>query len=268
MLNFEGKVAVITGAASGIGAATAAKLAAAGAKLCLADVNPVTLTQTAAELALPATDIITVTSDVSLQADVERMISAAAQHFGRIDILINNAGMGSFGHVDQVAPEAWRQVMAVNLDAVYFGVRAALPYLRASRGCIVNTASISGVRGDYGFAAYNAAKAGVINLTRTLALDHGVDGIRVNAVCPGLVATPISATLLAQPAVMEVYGEVTPLGRPARPDEIADAIMFLASGMASYITGESLVVDGGLTAATGQPNFNRLLAHLLDARPG
>lgn len=263
MLNFEGKVAVITGAASGIGAATATRLAAAGAKLCLADVNGIALTEGSAALGLPATDIITVTTDVGDRSHVEAMITAAAQHFGRIDILINNAGMGSFGQVDQVAPETWRHVMAVNLDSVYFAVRAALPHLKATRGCIVNTASISGLRGDYGFAAYNAAKAGVINLTRTLALDHGPDGVRVNAVCPGLVATPISAPLRDNATVMAVYEQITPLGRAAEPEEIADAIMFLASTMATYITGEALVVDGGLTAATGQPNFNRLLGHLL-----
>lgn len=268
MFNFQDKVAIITGAASGIGAATATRLAAAGARLCVADVNATALAAHAAGLARPAADLITVTADVSNQTDVEAIIDAAVRHFGRIDILVNNAGMGSFGHVDQVAPEAWRQVMAVNLDSVYFAVRAAIPHLAAVRGCIVNTASISGLRGDYGFSAYNAAKAGVINLTRTLALDHGPQGVRVNAVCPGLVATPLSAPLCDDAAVMEAYGQLTPLGRAARPEEIADAILYLASDAATYITGEALVVDGGLTAATGQPNFNRLLGHLLEQPTG
>ncbi|MFC0284167.1 SDR family NAD(P)-dependent oxidoreductase [Camelimonas abortus] len=266
MLDFRGKVAVITGAASGIGAAAAAKFAALGARLCLADVNGAALAERAARLEQAEGDVITRVCDVARRGSVEAMIDAAASHFGRIDILVNNAGKGSFGRVTQLAPETWREVVAVNLDAVYYAARAAMPHLAASRGCIVNTASISGLRGDYGFSAYNAAKAGVINLTRTLALDHGPEGVRVNCVCPGLVATPISAPLRADPAVMAAYSGVTPLGRAAEPEEIADAIVFLASSMASYVTGAALVVDGGLTAATGQPNFNRLLGHLLEQR--
>lgn len=264
MLNFEGKVAVITGAASGIGAATASRFAAAGARLCLIDLDAAALAAHATALALPADDLVTASCDVIDRDALAAAIDNAAGRFGRIDILVNNAGKGSFGRADQVTPDAWREVFAINMDAVFYAVRAALPHLVASRGCIVNTASISGLRGDHGFGAYNAAKAAVINYTRTLALDHGPQGVRANCVCPGLVATSLAAALWGNPEVMSVYEQVTPLGRPAQPDEIADAIVFLASSMATYITGAALVVDGGLTAATGQPNFTRLLGHLLE----
>lgn len=260
--SFKGKVAVITGAASGIGAATAAKLAAAGAKLCLADINGDALAAQHASFAGDGVEVVTLVADVSVQADMDRMIATAVDRFGRLDILVNNAGMGSFGPIDVLPVESWRQVMAVNLDAVYYAAHAALPHLIASKGCMVNTASISGLRGDHGFAAYNAAKAGVINLTRSMALDHGPQGVRVNAVCPGLVATPLAAALHENETIMHEYRRVTPLGRPAQPEEIADAIVFLASDAATYITGTALVVDGGLTASAGQPDFNVLLADL------
>jgi meso-butanediol dehydrogenase/(S,S)-butanediol dehydrogenase/diacetyl reductase len=202
--------------------------------------------------------------DVANLTEVESFIQAGIDRFGRLDVLINNAGMGSFGTVDQLPPETWRQVLGVNLDSVFFGARCAVPHLAKTGGCIINTASISGLGGDYGFAAYNAAKAGVINLTRTLAMDHAHQGIRVNAVCPGLVLTPIAAALHQTPQIMDAYRQMIPMGRACEPDEIARPILFLASSAASYITGEALVIDGGVRASAGQPNFKTLLAPLLE----
>ena len=258
MFDFSGKVVVITGAASGIGAATAARFAKAGARLVLADLNLDGLTAMAGGLSVSTDDLALLACDVASQADVEAVIATAVQQFGRLDVLVNDAGMGAFGSVPDTDPEVWRRVIAVNLDSVFYGARAAIPHLIETAGCIVNTASISGLAGDYGFAPYNAAKAGVINLTRTLAMDHGKDGVRVNAVGPGLVRTPLASALHEHPVIMGEYRERVPLGRAAEPDEIARPILFLASSAASYITGEILTIDGGLRAATGQPNFTKL----------
>ena len=180
--------------------------------------------------------------------------------FGGLDILVSNAGIGSFGEAPDMDPEMWHRVIAIDLDGVFFGARAAIPAMRArGGGVIVNTASISGLGGDYGFAAYNAAKAAVINLTRTLAIDHGKDNIRVNALAPGLVSTPITSGLAAIPGLAEAWNALIPLGRPAQPEEMAEVIAFLASDAASYITGTTIVADGRMTARTGQPNFTRVM---------
>lgn len=258
MFDFSGKVVVITGSASGIGAATARRFAKAGARLVLADLNLDGLQAMADGLTIRPDDLALVACDVASQADVEAVIATAVQRFERLDVLVNNAGMGAFGSVPDTDPDVWRRVIAVNLDSVFYGARAAIPHLIETSGCIVNTASISGLAGDYGFAPYNAAKAGVINLTRTLALDHGKDGVRVNAVCPGLVRTPLASALHEHPVIMGEYRDRVPLGRAAEPDEIAQPILFLASNAASYITGEILTIDGGLRAGTGQPNFTKL----------
>lgn len=259
MGRFDGKAVIITGAASGIGAATAARFAAEGASLALADLDGRALEQGAGGLGLDEAQLLTREIDVAEAAAVEALVAAAVERFGGIDVLVSNAGMGSFGYVTELTPEQWHRVLAVDLDSVFYAARAAMPHLVERRGCIVNTASISGIRGDYGFAAYNAAKAGVINLTRTLALDHGKDGVRVNALCPGLIATPLSAPLTGHDATREEYRRRVPLGRAGTPEDMAGAIVFLASDDAAYVTGTCLVADGGLTAATGQPDFNRLL---------
>jgi meso-butanediol dehydrogenase/(S,S)-butanediol dehydrogenase/diacetyl reductase len=177
---------------------------------------------------------------------------------GRLDVLVNNAGIGCFGETPDLDPEQWHRVIAVDLHSVFYGCRAAIPHLRrAGGGAIVNTASISGLAGDYGFAAYNAAKGAVANYTRTLAIDHGKDGIRTNAVCPGPIDTPLAAALTSNDVVMAEYARVVPLGRIGRADEVAAA---------SYVNGACLEVDGGLTAHTGQPNIVALVKQLMGGR--
>ena len=258
MDRFNGKVALITAAGSGIGAAAAARLLAEGASVCLVDLNAEALA--AQQAALGRSDrVLTQIADVTEAAPVNAAVAACVARFGGLDVLVNNAGGGRFGRIEEITPEDWRQVHALCLDSVFHGCRAALPHLRERRGAIVNTASISGLYGDYGFAAYNAAKGAVVNLTRNLAIDHARDGVRVNAVCPGLTATPLTVKFTGRQDIMAEYDRRIPLRRPGRPEEMAAAIAFLASTDASYITGHCLVVDGGLTAATGQPNFLDLL---------
>jgi meso-butanediol dehydrogenase/(S,S)-butanediol dehydrogenase/diacetyl reductase len=183
---FTGKVALVTGAASGIGAATARRLRSEGARVALADLNEPAGTALAKELAGDDDGASFHSVDVAELASVERLVAEVVGRFGRLDVLVNNAGIGSFGETPDVDPEQWHRVIAVDLHSVFYGCRTAIPELsRAGGGAIVNTASISGLGGDYGFAAYNAAKGAVVNYTRTLALDHAKDGIRTNAVCPG-----------------------------------------------------------------------------------
>ena len=258
MGRFEGKVAVITGGASGIGAAAARRFHAEGASVLLADLNAEAGEALAASLGEGRAVFRRV--DVSDFGEVEAMVAAAAQAFGGLDILFNNAGIGSFANVVDLTLEDWRRVIDIDLSAVFYGCKAAIPHLRArGGGAIINTASISGLAGDFSFAAYNAAKAGVINLTRSMAIDHARENIRVNAVCPGPVDTPIIAGINEMQGVREAWDAKVPMGRFARPEEIAAVVAFLASDDASYMTGAILAVDGGVTAHTGQPDLPRML---------
>jgi meso-butanediol dehydrogenase/(S,S)-butanediol dehydrogenase/diacetyl reductase len=257
---FAGKIAVITGAASGIGAATARRFAREGAALVLADINKSAGSNLVDELSRAGAAAQFVPTDVSKMAEVEALMDAAFARYGALHILFNNAGIGAYGKTGILDVNSWHQVISVDLDGVFYGCRAAIPRMKAAGGgVIVNTASISGLFADYGLSAYNAAKAGVINLTRAAAIDHARDGIRVNAVCPGPVETPALRPVLMMPTAIDEYAKLVPMGRIAKPEEIAAVVAFLASDDASYVTGTTIIVDGGVTAATGQPNFSRLL---------
>ena len=253
---FENKVAVITGAASGIGLATARRLVDEGAKVVMADLQGDVVEERAAELgdaahphALDVTDL----------AAVEGLMADAVNTYGQLDIVFNNAGISSFGRVDEIDVEEWHRTIDVDLNAVFYGCRAAVPHLRdQGGGAIVNTASISGMFGDWGIPAYNAAKGAVMNLTRSLAADYARDNIRVNAVCPGGVETAMTDSLVNSRRAQVHYERLIPMARMGKPDEIASAVAFLASDDATYVTGHGLVVDGGVTATTGQPNFSAL----------
>ena len=258
MPRFDNKIVIITAAASGIGLATARRFALEGAILSLSDIDLATLKTQAADLNLPESRLRTFRVDVSKVAEVEALIADTVAAFGGLDVLVNNAGVGAFGYVTEIAPETWDRVIATTLSSVFYASRAALPHLIARRGNIVHTASISGLVADVGFAAYNAAKGGVVNLTRAMAIDHASDGIRVNAICPGVTEAASTAWMHGHPAIMRGFEERLPMGRMGRPDEMAGVIVFLASDDASYITGANLVIDGGLTAGTGQPAFRKL----------
>ncbi|MDE2364649.1 MAG: SDR family oxidoreductase [Hyphomicrobiales bacterium] len=253
MSRFSERVVVISGGASGIGLAVAHRFAREGARLALCDLRGDELDARARDFALPAERFLCRAVDMREAAQVEAFVSAAAESFGRIDALVNNVGGGRRGRVQDLADEDWREVMALSLDSVFVASRAAMPHLAASRGTVVNIASISGLAGDGGNLAYNAAKGAVVNMTRGMAVDAGPDGVRVNAVCPGLTATPMTERMRASQTVMSQYRDRIPLGRAGEADEIANAVAFLASDEASYVTGVCLPVDGGLTAWTGQP---------------
>ena len=253
MRRFENKVAAVTGGAAGIGAAIASQLVAEGACVIIGDIDA--RGQALAD-ALGGTRAIYLSCDVTAAGNLENLVRLAETTFGGLDLMFNNAGIGHFPTRSlDLDPETWRQVMSVDLDSVFYGCRAAVPAMRRrGGGSIVNTASISGLAGDYGFAAYSAAKGAVINYTRTLALDHVGENIRVNAFCPGLISTQLTAKI-TESAIGATWIKGIPMGRAGTPEEMAEVALFLASDAASYMTGSIVVADGGITAHTGQPNL-------------
>lgn len=257
---FVGKRVIVTGAASGIGAAAAFRLACEGARLLLVDLNADGLGEVADQCEQQGAEgrITTFAADVSDPSSVDAYLGEATAAMGGLDVLMCNAGNIASGEITETSTEKWHGAFAVNVDSVFLAVKGALPMLKASAGNVVITCSISGVRADYGNVAYCAAKGAVENLTRSLAIDHGKDGVRVNSVSPGGIQTPLLADVLR--VFYAEYERLVPIPRPGRPDEVAAGMCFLASDDASYITGHNLVIDGGLTAGTGNPNFTRLFA--------
>ena len=241
----EGKVALVTGAARGIGLATARRLAAEGAAVVLADVIEDEARRAADALAAEGRRALAVRADVSRREDVAAMVRAAEEAFGRLDILVNNAGIGDkAAPIEQQSDADWDTVMAVNLKSVYLCCQAAIPGMKARRyGRIVNVASIAGKEGNPNMVPYSTAKAGVIGLTKALAKEVGADGISVNAVSPAVIET----TLLEQltPEQVQYMVQRIPLGRVGQPEEVAALIAWLASDECTFTTGQCVDISGG-----------------------
>lgn len=250
-MRLKGKVAIITGAKSGIGLATATRFAAEGAKVVAADIADAT--READEIARHGAEALFAQVDVSDSAQVRNMIRETVSVYGGVDILVNNAGIELAKTVTDTTEEEWDRLMDINLKGVFLCSREAIPVMqRQGGGVIVNVASELGLVGGTEIAAYSASKGGVVQLTRAMAIDHAADHIRVNCVCPGPVATPLLEAIIRNSSHPEQERrsivEKTLLKRVGRPEEIANVILFLASDESSYMTGSTVLVDGGCTA--------------------
>ena len=254
-MRLENKVAIITGAAGGIGAATASKLASEGAMIIATDVQFDRAEAIAHAIRSTGGHALAVQHDVGSEADWKAVIDSAVSEFGRIDILVNNAGIADKdglveSQADTTGIEDWDRVIDINLKGVFLGVRQVIPVMKdAGGGAIVNISSIAAIVGNGGPFAYSASKGGVRSLTKHLATSYGKFKIRANSVHPGLVLTPMVQADLENPDLARMLEMMIPLGRGAQPEEVADAILFLASDEASYITGAELVIDGGAVIA-------------------
>lgn len=245
--SFAGKVALVTGASSGIGLATARAFAAEGAAVVLSDVNAEDGEAAAQELRASGSKATFIQADVSQAANVARLISETVARYGRLDCAHNNAGiLGGVAQLADVSEDEFDRLISVNLKGVWLCLKEEILQMqRQGRGgAIVNTASIAGIRGSGWIPIYSASKHGVIGLTRSAAVAYAAEGIRVNAVCPGYVDT----TMVTNTPILQARAaERTPMGRLATPEEIATAVIWLCSDASSYMTGEAMVLDGGVT---------------------
>ena len=249
MDRLKNKVALITGGGSGIGRATCLLFAREGAKVVVADYVAEGGNETVRQISAANGPAVFVQTDVSKSADVQNMIGATIRNYGRVDILFNNAGIeGPSTKLANLKEEDWDRVIAIDLTSVYLGIKYVIPeMIKQGGGVILSTASVAGLVGFQGSGAYAAAKAGVINLTRLAALEYADKNIRVNCICPGVIETPMVERVLGGRSREKVV-RTEPIGRLGRPEDIANAALFLASDESSFATGAPFIIDGGYVA--------------------
>jgi NAD(P)-dependent dehydrogenase (short-subunit alcohol dehydrogenase family) len=259
MAEFSGKVSIVAGGARGIGRAAARKLALEDASVVICSDREDQVEEAVAELRDKGLEVRGLRADVTSPADMKRLVGFAVETFGGVDILVNSAGIQRYGTVVETAEEVWDEVLGVNLKGIYLASKHAIPEMRErGGGAVVNLSSVQAFASQKGVAAYTASKGAINALTRAMALDHAEENIRVNAVCPASVDTPMlrwSADLFKGDKSIEEtvadWGKMHPLGRVARVEEVAEVIAFLASEKASFVTGGEYKVDGGMLAALG-----------------
>ena len=252
-MRLRDKVAIITGGSSGIGQATALLFAKEGAKIVIASRNPEEGSKTVDMIKKEGGKAVFIKTDVSKELEVKNLVESTVKIFGKIDILYNNAGIELAKPVTETTEAEWDSVLNINLKGVFFGCKYAIPHmLKNGKGSIINTASAAGIVGFPNLAAYCASKGGIVLLTKEMALDYARQGIRVNAICPGAIMTPMLERFFEKapdPAlVKKQMADSHPMGRLGKPEEIANTALFLASDESSFITGHALLVDGGMTA--------------------
>lgn len=258
MKRFEDKVAIVTGGASGIGAASLRRLAEEGASVVCADIDDERGAAVVAELEASGARALFQHTDVGELSQVEACVATTVRELGGLDVMMNNAFWSSGGWVHTLDPEGWERSIRVMLTAVFYGCRAAIPaLLERGGGAIVNTASIEAFGGEMMASPYSTAKAGVVNFTRNVAIEYGRSGIRANAICPGVVETPLYENFeKVAPRSREEVENLHALGRLIQPEEIASAVAFLCSDDASAVTGHAMVIDAGLTAHINLAGFS------------
>ena len=272
MYNLSGQVAVVTGGASGIGGATARRLAADGAQVLIADIDEAAAQENAARITEAGGEANVMVADMGKSADIVAMIEGVIECWGRLDILVNNAYSPTAAHdtdIPDTTEEAWDSGLAVMAKALFLATKYAIPHMeRNGGGNIVNISSVHGLLQSPGFLVYEASKSAVIGMTRQMAAELGPRGIRVNAICPGHIVTENIQKHMWQenPSGYAFFEEQYPLRRCGKPEEIASAIAFLCSREASFITGHALVVDGGLSLQL-QENLGVRLAHYIQENP-
>jgi NAD(P)-dependent dehydrogenase (short-subunit alcohol dehydrogenase family) len=268
MKKLEGKVAVITGSASGIGRKTAIRMAAEGAHVVGGDLNPDGGAETVELCAQAGTEGAFLKTDVTVEADIAALVALAVDRFGGVDILFNNAGSGgAVGPIEDTPLADWDRTQNVLLRSAFIGMKHAVPHLkRRGGGSIISTSSVAGLAGFPGLHAYCAAKAGVINLTRSAAIELGEHRIRVNCICPGDILTPMRSSGLGPEEMARELATHQPIARAGEADDIAGAVLYFASDDAQWVTGTVLTVDGGQTCGVWTYGQNKDLAHVRTTR--
>lgn len=249
MQRFKRKVVLVTGAASGIGRETAIRLASEGANLTLCDIDEVGLAKTVNDCQLPNNTVVAQYCDVASHDSCAAAVNATVETHGQLDVLCNIAGIAQLKHFTDITVEEWQRMLGINLSSVFYLCQLAMPHLLKSKGNIVNLSSSAGLIGQAYTASYTATKAAVVNLSKSLAVEYSKQGVRVNALCPGSVKTPLAANIVMPEAIDHgLLGKMFPMLDAAQPSEIAAAVAYLASDEARFITGAALPIDGGQTA--------------------